>query len=71
MNVGERTGGHLAARVSQQRGTDTEICRLTVESCAVFAIGIVVGAVEPLVGVAALTRVGLADIGLVTGRGAT
>jgi hypothetical protein len=40
--------------------------RLTVESCAVFAIGIVVGAIKPLVGVAALTGVGLADIGLVT-----
>jgi hypothetical protein len=40
--------------------------RLTVESCAVFAIGMVVGAIEPLVGVAALTRVGLADIRLVT-----
>jgi hypothetical protein len=67
MNVGERTGDHLAARISQQRATDSEIYRrLTVESCAIFAIGIVVGAVKPLVGVAALTRVGLADIRLVT-----
>jgi hypothetical protein len=66
MNVVERMGDHLATRVSQQRATDTEIYqRLTVESCAVFAVGIVVGTVKPLVGVAALTRVGLADIRLV------
>lgn len=42
--------------------------RLTVDDVAVFAISIVVCAVEPLVGVAAFTRIGFADIGLVTRR---
>ena len=44
---------------------------VVIEHSAVFAIGIVVGTVEPLVGVAALARVGLAHIRLVTRRRAT
>lgn len=67
MSVEGRTGVRLAEGVSQQRATDTEgVARLTVKGCDVFAVGIVVGAVKPLVGIAALTRVGLADVGLVT-----
>lgn len=42
--------------------------RLTVEDGAVFAIGIVVGTVKPLVGITALARIGLAHIRLVTRR---
>ena len=67
MSVGGRTGARLAKGVSQQRATDTEgIARLTVKGCDVLAVGIVVGAVKPFVGIAALTRVGLAGVGLVT-----
>jgi hypothetical protein len=40
--------------------------RLTVDEGVVLAVGIVVGAVEPLVGITALTRIGLAHIRLVT-----
>ena len=40
--------------------------RLTVDDGAVLAIGVVVGAVEPLVGITALTRIGLAHVRLVT-----
>lgn len=59
----------LAESVSQQQSASARgDLKLTIDDGAIFAIGIVVCAVEPLVCVAALTRIGLADIGLVTRR---